>query len=518
VGAWSILGCLGAEAVAETTTTTTTLPPTKHRMQKAICLSNGGLEPGFPPQKDPNSPDAWGNDCILADLQPRYVRIFVPWRHMQPTAPANRSAARAQLLNWVTNVRPDFEPRIQKAGGRTSAILVVYHEFPPWTNTPPTPPSASCRPAITQKEKDRPASRLPCDLSGTGEYSKSFNGSGKYADSPWGWFIEWLMERYKDKVAGIEILNEPNFLMWPLDQDFPRRVAFMMTAATELACRTGFPGAIYAPAISDETSYLTRTRKILAAFKSMPSFYRHPRVGACPSGDRVCRCATEKGNKRINIKWSHHNYKDINKGKGKAKSVKNMLKLLACTTKKVSPYLYLTEGGAYYPELGNDATQAAQAALKRLSDNWKSTRDTKVKEGGQCPTPTTNNHSQRRRMRATRVKLWTHYQINSTCRPTTPAKSVTANKSNQTGFYDSFIFGNDPALSGQCGCPGGVQQCPPDGIFPPCRTCSVCNTARPAGRGKQRNAYSWFKTLSGGRLWAQSCSPPIGAGAPCQFP
>ena len=260
------------------------------------------------PDGHPNDYRLYGNREYIRDVSgTRWVKLWVSWAHLQEelappsreeswrhlnSAPGGESALR-RLDRQVRAINEDS----LRVGGM-GVIVALYHDYPTWSSGAREDDPARGAKAIN--------ARVPSEVS---------------ADSPWAWFVEYLMARYRPNTApnpqgpragarpgiaqaagnpdgahiqALEICNEPNLLLWPQPAIVPI-VARMIATATALAGAYGRP-LILAPATSDfpdhphdsadATDWLTFSRRLLERLDDF-------------------RPATAR------VGWSHHNYLDV---------------------------------------------------------------------------------------------------------------------------------------------------------------------------------------------------------------
>ena len=273
------------------------------------CISLGGYAPLTVPDGHPNDYRLHGNREYIRDQSgTRWVKLWVSWAHLQQElAPASRAESWAQL-----NQAPAGEAALRRldrqlravnedaaAVGGMGAIVTIYQEYPTWASG-----ARADDPARAGKPLN---ARVPNDVG---------------PDSPWAWFVEHLIARYRRGVApnpagphaaapgepaaalgnpdgayidALEVCNEPNFLLWP-QAGMADVAAAMIETASVLAAAPGAP-AILGPATSDfpdhphetggATDWLTFSERVLA------------RLERFRPGEAVA------------VGWSHHNYLDV---------------------------------------------------------------------------------------------------------------------------------------------------------------------------------------------------------------
>ena len=260
----------------------------------------------------------------------KWVKIWVSWTDMQnPTAsriPRNRDQSWAQLND--TQLQRDPDPNVkpttkgpqaefvrldrQIAAANADGVAVIpglYQSYPSFShegnNIPP--------PRISDIYPDKvygDDAQVPDSLS---------------PDGPWGWFIDYLISRYKRGVpantpgpqAGnqfgnpssafvhaLEIVNEPNITMYP-QAGLPSKVADMMKSSSTLAARAGWPATgqfLLAPGLSD---YNPESNNLSTTVNGVVVRTRYNEFAEAVLG--LVRGASFP----TYVGWSQHNYYDI---------------------------------------------------------------------------------------------------------------------------------------------------------------------------------------------------------------
>jgi hypothetical protein len=361
------------------------------------CISLGG--PGsLRIEGHPDDYLLWGNRHYIRDLSgTTWVKLWVSWFDLQQelgVRPADRSASWRHLngapggQSWLR--RLDRQVRAVNDDG-LGAILSIYHAFPTWAGGATGPDPVDPRRPAEQK--------LPLDLS---------------PDGPWGWFVAHLLARYRRSAApsptgphdtappffgnpdgasidALEICNEPNHLAWP-QEGVAEATAQMIRSATALSA-TWAGTRILAPATSDFPDSTTRNSRgirgtvwsdfTLGVLEALRGF-RSP----------------------VELRWSHHNYRDVRLGTNRAADVLAMLRGAGWPGDDAP--LWLTEGGL---NLGSDA---ADPALRRFQAR-------------------AIERSFRRMMGLDGVYMWTQHTI-----------SDKAGNDFRSGLRDDFVWGRGP--------------------------------------------------------------------------
>jgi hypothetical protein len=331
-------------------------------MQK--CISLGG--PG--PLRSDNDPDdyrLWGNREYLRASHTKWVKLWVSWMELQQelgVAPQNLERSWQHLgsapggQSWLRRL----DAQVRAANDDDVRVIVtLYHAYPTWS-------SGATGPDPADRTKP-PEQHLPGDLSPSG---------------PWAWFIAYLCARYRkgaDRnsagprragdvgnpdgavIDALEIVNEPNLLLWPA-RAVPRAVARMIDTADLVSHRIGGP-VILAPGTSDfpdqdhedsggtsALGWYSFTGETLLALR-----------GFRPRGA---------------VYWSQHNFNDVKRivSPSRAEQVLGILKLQPWVSKRAP--LWLTEGGYNIEGAGGaqGAIEAKQLQAKLIADNFNRMR------------------------------------------------------------------------------------------------------------------------------------------------
>jgi hypothetical protein len=369
------------------------------------CISLGG--PGSLRFDDhPDDYRLWGNREYIRDASgTKWVKLWVSWYDLQQELglpPVGRGDSWRHLngapggQHWLR--RLDRQLRAVN-DDRLGAILSIYHAFPTWASGATGPDPANPRKPAEQK--------LPLDVS---------------ADSPWAWFVAYLLARYRkgapanpigpeglpfsaisvgsDPQFGnpdgavidvLEVCNEPNYLAWPQETVIEATAEMIHTAAQLSAAWGGTP--ILAPATSDFPDATTRNARGV--------------TGTVWSDFTLGVLGTLSGyTPPVPMRWSHHNYRDVRLGTTRAEDVLAMLNGAGWQS-DVAP-LWLTEGGL---NLGGRAADARVQALQAASIE----------------------RSFRRTMELPGVYLWTQHTI-----------SDKAGNEFKSGLRDDFEWGAGP--------------------------------------------------------------------------
>lgn len=322
-------------------------------LPKAISMS--GPQP-LRVDDHPNDYRSWGNRRYFSDSRTGWVKLWVSWYDLQQGhQPASLADSWSDL-----DTAPAGKRYLRRLDGQIRAanddgvgvILTVYQAYPTWASgaTGPDP--------LSPKGPER---KLPVDLSPSG---------------PWAWFIGHLSARYdgaynavgphapangespaarhgnpdRARADALEIVNEPNTLLWPVD-DVVGATAAMVRSAEELSYRYGGQ-ALLVPATSDSPD----------PGGARPGASMDWRTFGARLLDRLAGFRP-----RVPVHWSQHNYADVADEQPAATSrAKRTIGLLRAKgwDGGGEPGLWLTEGGYNLGAAGGDALARELQAVK----------------------------------------------------------------------------------------------------------------------------------------------------------
>ncbi len=307
------------------------------------CLSMGG--PGTIRQDGhPDDYLSWGNREYLIDSGTAWVKLWVSWQELQEelgVAPANRAASWNHLNSapggqaWLR--RMDRQVKAINDDGK-GVILTLNHTYPTWSNG-----AMGADPVGLKKP---PEQKIALDLSPNG---------------PWGWFVGYLLARYRKGVArnpsgprepepgesasvtrfgnpdgggiaALEIVNEPNYLLWP-QEGMTIAVAQMIRSADELSRTWGGRTTIVAPASSDfpdEVDQVNSRGIVSSAWEGFTMGVLDELRGFRPS---------------VPMRWSHHNYRETRFSEAPRRTLRVVRLLQSSRWRGGDQPLWITEGG-----------------------------------------------------------------------------------------------------------------------------------------------------------------------------
>ena len=279
-----------------------------------------------------------GNAGYLTDTGTRWIRMWADWPSLQPSAdhapddPLNPAASKLRAL----------DEQIALANRLGVRVLLMPYRFPRWANG-------------TEDGARGPRGQAP-------EYRLEPGAYG--SDSAWAAFFTFLHDRYHagresgPRVAGFELVNEPNLQLWP-QPGVPREVAQLLETAQGISARRAHSTMLYAPSISDDDArtserYTRWDEFVLALLDELEAIGYQPHSGQA---------------------WSHHNYTDVEKRQTETRSqaIRALLKgRWGGHVEGEAPTVYVTEGGARLsrmPDLypGEDPREAQARCLR---DAW----------------------------------------------------------------------------------------------------------------------------------------------------
>lgn len=270
--------------------------------------------------RHPNDYRWHGNREYLRDVSgTRFVKLWVSWADLQRDhVPQSRAESWEQLAAF--RVPPAGDAALRELDRQVSAvnedglraILTIYQAYPAWA---------------TGSVGDE--ARFPEDLA---------------PDSPWAWFVEHLLVRYRRdrpanpdgaRIDALEVCNEPNFLLGPQERATEATAQKIVTAARLSAAHGHMP--LLAPGTSDFPD----------AGRLPPSRATDWRAFTAEVLDRLRGARLEAP-----VGWSHHNYQDMKYGGDRAARVARMLDRVP---------LWITEGGYDMEDPADPAERLRQA-------------------------------------------------------------------------------------------------------------------------------------------------------------
>jgi hypothetical protein len=277
----------------------------------------------------PGAPQDYRN-CRRFVLQTgtRWVRLWADWPSLQPESflPPNFGSGAWRL--------DALDRQIAQANADGVRVILTSYRFPSWANgTRELIPPAD---AVYELQDRVPAFgysgapkdllfRLPTDI-----------GPG----SAWARWIEFLIARYGDRIAALELINEPNGQVWPLqgaslttdpyasgEVTIHRVVAQMFATAQAIAARHDAAPLLMGPATSD----VTGDSRLAIGYDTFTELLL----------DELARIGVVAGPR---FAWSHHNYTDVEEALDdtRAATVAGML----AGRWTGMPALFIPEGGA----------------------------------------------------------------------------------------------------------------------------------------------------------------------------
>jgi hypothetical protein len=322
------------------------------------------------------------NRTYFAETKTSWVRLWADWPTLQPDPtrppddPGGPGAAHLQAL----------EDQIRVANEDGIKVALLLYRFPLWANgLEALGAQRNTDAEISFGYPDRiapadwaryvAAGRDPARVNPSRRALELFvpaEGVGRAGFMiAWARFFEFAYARWQRGRAGagpyvhaFELVNEPNFQLWPqrapapgddpfalADLTVQATVAQMLRTAADVAARHGDDTLIFAPSLADSelggrtvTQYDEFAGKLLDALDA--AGYR-----AGP-----------------NVAWAHHNYTDLERRSTETKAQRLRAVLAGRWTGYVegaAPTVFMTEGGvrlskmaAYYPQEERLAAQA----------------------------------------------------------------------------------------------------------------------------------------------------------------
>jgi hypothetical protein len=322
------------------------------------------------------------NRAILEETGTHAIRLWADWPSLQPNpalAPDDPASPGAPYLAAL-------DAQIAAADEDGLRVVLLLYRFPLWANGMEALGAVRGTDAeISFMYADRiaPAAwqRYVAGGRDPAVYTPSRRGlefavpaEGCGPGTAWARMFAFLHERYRPdraglRVDGIELVNEPNFQLWPQRTPSPtadefalgdvlaqRTIAQMMAAAREVSAAAGHPMLIFTPSFADSdqrgrtvTPHDVLTVALLDELEA---------TGAAVGPNEV---------------WAHHNYTDM-EGRVLATKTQAMRALMrgrwTGLADPTGPVVVITEGGvrisrmrALYPAEDPRAAQATSMAL-----------------------------------------------------------------------------------------------------------------------------------------------------------
>ena len=327
-------GVGGAWAATRGGGTPPTAPPPAKRLRKLLDIGPGGvIEPG-----SAQDLRAAGNAGYFADTGTRWIRMWADWPSLQPSAdhapddPRNPAAAKLRAL----------DEQIALANALGLRVMLMPYRFPRWANGTED---------LEQERRGKALEyRLPGDAYGPG--------------SAWAGFFSFLHDRYHagretgPRVAGFELVNEPNLQLWP-QPGVAREVARLLMTAQGISARGGHSTMLYAPSISDDDAATSERYTRWSEF--VPALLDElAAIGYVPHSRQA---------------WSHHNYTDVEKRQTstRSQSIRALLRgRWEGHVEGEGPTVFVTEGGARLSRMPRlyPGEDPREAQAKCLRDAW----------------------------------------------------------------------------------------------------------------------------------------------------
>jgi hypothetical protein len=319
------------------------------------------------------------NRRYFTETKTSWVRLWADWPTLQPDPahpPDDPAGAGAAVLSAL-------DDQIRAANQDGVKVLLQLYRFPLWVN--------GMEALGAQRNSDAEISYAYPDRIAPGDWARyvaagrdparvnpsrralefAIPAEGVGRGSAWAGFFEFAYERWhlgvgatRPYVHGIELVNEPNFQLWPqrapaagadpfalAELTAQGTVAQMMQTAATVAARHGDDTLIFAPSFADSelggrtvTQYDEFAPRLLDALAA---------IGHRPGPTSV---------------WAHHNYTDLERRSTdtKAQRLRGLMQdRWTGYSEGAAPTIFMTEGGvrlskmaAYYPTEDRLAAQA----------------------------------------------------------------------------------------------------------------------------------------------------------------
>ena len=346
---------------------------------RLVDLGQGaGLHPG-----SPGDLRVGDNRALLAESGTAAVRLWADWPSLQPDpvfAPGDPAGPGAPYLAAL-------DGQIAAANEDGLRVALQFYRFPTWANG--TAELAAVRGTdaeISFAYADRIAPAAWERYVAGGHDPTTYTPSRRALEfavpaegcgpgTAWAGMFAFLHERYRPGTAApfvdaIELVNEPNFQLWPQRAPSPtadpfalgplvvqRTVAQMMDSARAVSAAAGHPGLLLVPSFADSNQggrTVTHYDELTVALL-----------------DELTATGAAVG---ANEAWSHHNYTDV-EGRVEATKTQHLRTLLAGRwtglADAAGPVVLITEGGARLSQMRalypTEDPRAAQAESIRLA-------------------------------------------------------------------------------------------------------------------------------------------------------
>ena len=309
-------------------------PPSPKPLRKLLDIGPGGvIAPG-----SAQDLRAAGNAGYFTDTGTRWIRMWADWPSLQPSAdhaPDDPQSPAAWKLRAL-------DEQIALANSLGLRVMLMPYRFPRWAN--------GTEDLVQEPRGKAPEYRLPGDAYGPG--------------SAWAGFFAFLHDRYHagresgPRVAGFELVNEPNLQLWP-QAGVAREVARLMMTAQGISARSGHSTMLYAPSISDDDARTSERYTRWSEF--VPALLDElETIGYTPHPGQA---------------WSHHNYTDVEKRQTSTRSqaIRALLRgRWGGHVEGEAPTVHITEGGARLSRMPRlyPAEEPRAAQAKCLRDAW----------------------------------------------------------------------------------------------------------------------------------------------------
>jgi hypothetical protein len=302
-----------------------------------------------------------------------HLRLWADWPSLQhsPQAPGSdpRDVASIEAL----------DAQLDQAHADGMQIILLPYRYPSWANETAaiTVPDAQFEPwdrhARLSEYLAYLAGNRPNQTWKSVLYRMPPEGFGP--DSRWARFVAWLWDRYGDRIAAIEVVNEPNLQLWPQrspveTDDFAARwavadtrlvvaeqVAQMMETVDSLSRARGDRWVLLAPSCSDTENATIRRYQTVA----------HPNsaVAETFTGALLTALADRGFTADERWVWAYHNYTDIERDRRHVVDVRALLAAGGWSGRTLDggPELWATEGGVRLNVMNTRFTDALQHVL-----------------------------------------------------------------------------------------------------------------------------------------------------------
>ena len=294
-----------------------------------------------------------------------YLRVLADWPSVQNSSDPPGSHPKDE---WPLAA---LDGQIEAAHSDGMKIILLPYRYPRWANEtagiPGGPPDWDFHPwdrfarladylAFRAGTRMNPGSKA-------WEYGTPPEGFGP--GTAWAGYVAWLLDRYGDRIAALEVVNEPNLQLWPqrsqVETDVfdtkwgvgdtrpvvAEHVAEMIETADVLCRARGDRWDLLAPGCSDsETVTLQRYQTIAHPNPTLTETFTGALLAALKSRGFA---ADERW------VWAYHNYTDFERDRRHVVDLRQLLESGGWSGRRLDggPEVWCTEGGVRLTAMGS---------------------------------------------------------------------------------------------------------------------------------------------------------------------